>query len=119
MLARGVVRHLALPGPPLLRVLLDRQLTQLTTGLRHRRRRRLLLRIELRESLDRIVLRAETGLLALPAERVPETDHVPVRAAGGLRAAAVLEEGPHAASELSGHVTHHPFQPKNHAQAPR
>ncbi|MFJ2707510.1 hypothetical protein ACIO3R_30510 [Streptomyces sp. NPDC087428] len=67
---------------------------------------------------DDLVLRAVSGLLALLAERVPDTDQVRLRAAGRLGTAAVLEEGPHAAGELSGHVTHHPFQPKNHAQAP-
>lgn len=95
--------HRALPGPPLLRVLLDCQLTQLTTGRRHGRRHRLLLRIQLREALDRIILRAVSGLLALLAEGVAETDRVRMRAAGGPGAAAVLEEGPHAAGELSGH----------------
>jgi len=109
----GVVGHLALPGPPLLGVFLDRLLAQFKAGRRHGRRRGLLLRVQLREACDRVVLGFVTGLLALLAQRVPETDRVRVRASGGLGAPAVLEEGTHATGELSGHVTHHPFQPKN------
>lgn len=94
MLPCGVVGHLPLPGPPLLRVLLHRLLPQLAAGRRHGRSRGLLLRIQLREAFDRVVLRAVTGLLALLAQRIAEPDRVGVGAAGGLGAAAVLEEGP-------------------------
>lgn len=74
--------------------------------------------MELREAFDRVVLRAVSGLLSLLAARVAETDRVGVGAVGGLGADAVLEEGTHAAGELSGDVATHPIQPRNHAQAP-
>lgn len=72
------------------------------------RRHTLRLCIDLREALDRVVLRDLPGLFALLAERVLEANRVRVRAAGGLGAVAVLEEGAHAAGELSSHVSNLP-----------
>lgn len=98
-----VLRHPALPGQPHFRVFLDGLLPQHTKGFGHGRGCFLLLRVEQGETFDGFILCAESGLLALLAERVPEANRVGVRAASRLGALTNLEEGPHTAGELSRH----------------
>jgi hypothetical protein len=77
----------------------------------------LLLRVDLYEAVDRLVLRREAALLKLLPHAVTETDRVRVQAPGRSGTAAVLEERAHTASELSSHVASLPSE--SWASAPR
>ncbi|CAL9352088.1 hypothetical protein SUDANB32_00486 [Streptomyces sp. enrichment culture] len=103
--SRRALRHLALTRPPLLRVFHDRLLTEFAANLGDRWRRCLLLCVDLRETLDRVVLRVVAGLFTLLTESVPEPNRIRVRTTRRPGTTALLEERPHPTSELSSHVS--------------
>lgn len=116
--SRRVLRHLALTRPPLLRVFHDRLLPEFAANLGDGWRRYLLLRVDLRETLDRVVLPVVAGFFTLLAESVPEPNRVRVRATGRPGTTALLEERPHPTSKLSSHASSLPSRTMGGAGGP-